>query len=672
MKRFLPPTRLGSWFCASLFPVLAAAACPAPPDSLGTAEVTAQRLHPGLRAALPAQRLDTLAFRLRGLSTLTDALRQLAGLNLRDYGGAGGLKTVSVRGLGAAHTAVAFDGLCLNDDRQGQIDLQRYALDRLEAVELQQMGQAELLCPVRNVAAAAVVSLTSADARSQPRPLAARASLRGGSFGAWHAQTTFHLRPTPTDRIRLGGEWYGAQNDYPFRVENGVASERLRRNNSEMQGGSGDAKWVRQCGPNHWEAQLYGYHSRRNLPGQVTLYVNENHELLRETSAFGQTRYHRARGPWETFAAFRYHWQQTRYRDTDAQYPGGELRQHYHQRETYATGGAALQAATWLRLAYATDLVRATLGSNLATANSGSRAGWLQALSLRAAAGRWELTARAVSQWYADRSESRTSTTAPLEKRTQHHHALTPAVALRWAAPGRPLLSLRAGWQRSFRLPTFSEAHFYHLGSKSLKPERATQWNAGLTLQAAPAAWWPLLTFTADVYRARLSDRIVSVPYTLFVWRTTNMGRVDSRGVDATLGSTFAVARGHRLTASANYSYQRVADHTSRGSDTYGHQLAYTPLHSGAAAVGWESPWLTAAVNVAFAAPRWSTNEHLATTRLPAYSEWGVSLSRTFAWAGCRLAVRADLRNAFDTRYEIVRRYPMPGRAYALTLELHF
>ena len=49
-----------------------------------------------------------------------------------------------------------------------------------------------------------------------------------------------------------------------------------------------------------------------------------------------------------------------------------------------------------------------------------------------------------------------------------------------------------------------------------------------------------------------------------------------------------------------------------------------------------------------------------------------MSLSRTFAWAGCRLAVRADLRNAFDTRYEIVRRYPMPGRAYALTLELHF
>ena len=88
--------------------------------------------------------------------------------------------------------------------------------------------------------------------------------------------------------------------------------------------------------------------------------------------------------------------------------------------------------------------------------------------------------------------------------------------------------------------------------------------------------------------------------------------------------------------------------------------------------MGWESPWLTAAVNVAFAARRWSTNEHLPTTRLPAYSEWGVSLSRTFAWAGCRLAVRADLRNAFDTRYEIVRRYPMPGRACALTLELHF
>ena len=102
-----------------------------------------------------------------------------------------------------------------------------------------------------------------------------------------------------------------------------------------------------------------------------------------------------------------------------------------------------------------------------------------------------------------------------------------------WHAPVS--MYLRAGWQQSYRLPTFSEAYFDHLGQAALRPERTNQWNGGLTLSAQPAAWWPGLTLTVDGYTNRVSQRIVSVPYTLFVWRTLNMGRVDAHGLDATL-----------------------------------------------------------------------------------------------------------------------------------------
>ena len=69
-----------------------------------------------------------------GVVDMPGALRRMAGVNLRDYGGAGGLKTVSVRGLGAAHTIVTYDGLAVGDARQGQTDLSRFSLDNISAL----------------------------------------------------------------------------------------------------------------------------------------------------------------------------------------------------------------------------------------------------------------------------------------------------------------------------------------------------------------------------------------------------------------------------------------------------------------------------------------------------------------------------------------------------------
>ena len=92
----------------------------------------------------------------RGITDMGDAMRRFSGVNLRDYGGAGGLKTVSVRGMGAQHTVVTYDGLPISDIRQGQIDMGQFNVDRLSGIELQTLDNQNLLCPVRSIAAAVV------------------------------------------------------------------------------------------------------------------------------------------------------------------------------------------------------------------------------------------------------------------------------------------------------------------------------------------------------------------------------------------------------------------------------------------------------------------------------------------------------------------------------------
>ena len=105
------------------------------PDSLlAPARVSVRRAVLPERLAVPHHTLDSTALLRRGVTDTGDAMRRLPGVNLRDYGGAGGLKTVSVRGLGAAHTVVSYDGLPVGAARQGETDLGRFDADHLASI----------------------------------------------------------------------------------------------------------------------------------------------------------------------------------------------------------------------------------------------------------------------------------------------------------------------------------------------------------------------------------------------------------------------------------------------------------------------------------------------------------------------------------------------------------
>lgn len=61
---------------------------------------------------------------------------------------------------------------------------------------------------------------------------------------------------------------------------------------------------------------------------------------------------------------------------------------------------------------------------------------------------------------------------------------------------------------------------------------------------------------------------------------------------------------------------------------------------------------------------RYGTNSNQPISRLKGYTEWGLGLFRKLQVGKCLLTFRVDLNNVFDTQYEIVSRYPMPGRAW--------
>ena len=100
--------------------------------------------------------------RLRAAASLPAAIREFSGLQLRDYGGAGGLKTINVRSLGSAHTAIFLDGVPIDNAQNAQVDLGRISTEGLEKVELFQGQRSQVLQTAREYGSASSLHLTSA------------------------------------------------------------------------------------------------------------------------------------------------------------------------------------------------------------------------------------------------------------------------------------------------------------------------------------------------------------------------------------------------------------------------------------------------------------------------------------------------------------------------------
>src|SRR5690606_32314952 len=114
-----------------------------------------------VRSALPTQILTEKAIQNLNALQISDVVKHFSGVTVKDYGGIGGLKTVSVRGLGATHTAVGYNGVLLSDVQTGQIDIGRFSTDNVNSITLNQAQSDQIFQPARFFSAASVLHIHS-------------------------------------------------------------------------------------------------------------------------------------------------------------------------------------------------------------------------------------------------------------------------------------------------------------------------------------------------------------------------------------------------------------------------------------------------------------------------------------------------------------------------------
>ncbi len=658
-------------------------------DTLERAVVLSQRNVEASHSA-PLQKLGRKAIERSGAAGLHELLRSFAGVSVRDYGGIGGIKTVSVRNLGAQHTAVSYDGITVSDAQNGQIDISRFNLENVSELSVEIGAADDIFRSARLLNSAGVLSINTSRPVFEDRPYGVSASMRYGSFSTYAPSLTYRGRLGRRWSTMVSADWLTSDGVYPFTLVNGSLRTRERRLNSDVNTLAAELNLYGGIGAGQLQMKARGYLSERGLPGSVVYYSQNPTERLWDkdlslsaiyTSAVGSRSRIR-----QTLSLSRAY---NRYTNSSALYPVPED-DRYTQYEAAGSTVCEYRSTGRMRFTLAEDLFFNHLDSSIPESRNPSRVSSVSALSGQYRSSRLTLTGSlsftAVHEW--------TQSGSPAPERSR----LSPSLSASWRATEN--LRLRASWREGFRVPTFNDLYYARVGNTSLSPEKAGQFNLGATLSLWPSAASSVeggrggadrsesslsrygggrqgqgrgrLTLTSDLYYNSVRDKIVAIP-TMFIWKMRNLGKVQMFGGDFTAAYSRGLGSGMDLSLRANYSYRYAVDITDPQAKNYRHQIQYTPRHSGNVLLTLGLRWLDLSYTLNAVGRRYFLQQNIPANELAAYCDHSVSLSREFAFGGStRVRISAEVLNLGGANYEIIRYYPMPGRNFRLTMKISF
>jgi len=633
-----------------------------------------------VRSTAPLQILSTKQIEKLNALQVADAVKFFSGVTVKDYGGIGGLKTVSVRSLGAAHTAVSYDGITLTDCQTGQIDIGRFSLDNVDMLSLNNGQSDNIFQPARLFASSSVLNIRTLTPQFNGNKLLnGKISFKTGSFGLLNPAFSIQQKINNRLSTTLSGEWLSANGEYPYLLQqsylgNGNATREIRKN-SDVQNLRVEAGLYANFSENEsGYIKAYYYNSKRGLPGGIILYNQGafTSQQLWDNTFFTQAHYQKDFSKLVSMQLnAKYHLGNIHYLDTVVLNSVGYEESKFKQSEYYASAAVLYKAFQNFSFSLSSDgsvnSMFATYENKALTESFANpkRYSLLTALAAKYVSNSVFATASLLSTLVTESTKT--------EEYTNSRNRLSPYFSLMYKPFDKSDFRFRAFYKNTFRLPTFNDLYYARIGNGTLRPETTNQLNLGLTYSVSPAKWLPFLSVTADVYQNNVRDKIVAMPTkNLFKWSMVNVGIVQISGIDLNAETTIRANEKIGFLLGGTYTYQRALDVSTPGSNTYEHQIPYTPRVSGSGKFAVETPWVDVAYSMLWSGKRYALFQNYAENRLPGYAEHSISTSHSFKWKEKILSLNMEVLNLLNENYAIVKWFPMPGRSVRGTVSLRF
>ncbi|MDR2041320.1 MAG: TonB-dependent receptor plug domain-containing protein [Tannerella sp.] len=625
--------------------------------------VTANRY----KEIIPAQTLKGEEMERLNSFSVADAIRFFSGVQIKDYGGTGGLKTVNIRSMGTNQMGVFYNGIQLGNAQNGQIDLGKFSLDNMEEISLYNGQKSEIFQSAKEFGSSGSIYLSTYKPKFKDgKNTNFRAGLKTGSFDLFNPSIIYEYKISDKINTSFNAEWVNASGKYPFRYRRVRPDGELAYDTTATRQ-NGDIDASRMEGSVHgylndglWKVHVYHYESERGIPGAIVNNVWRRGERLWDRNSFIQGVYQQElTHQLSTKVNWKYAFDYTRYVNNDDKLI--HVDNIYKQREIYFSWANKYALSPDWDVSMAYDFHWNGL-SEYMSISRGTH--WFSAATAFSLAGSLKIQASLLGTYVDEETRKREDV---IDKKE-----LSPALFLSYQPFRKRGWIFRAFYKKSFRMPTLNDLYYTDMGNAYLLPEYADQYNAGVSCDITRNSKFLYhFHFGMDAYYNLVKDKIISYPKgQQFRWTTLNLGKVDIRGIDVTGRITFNLSDGCFLTGKLQYTCQQAIDITDPTKNYYRHQIPYIPRHSGSGIAMFT--WKTWSANYSFiyVGERYNQQENIRYNYTQPWYTSDVSLAKTLMINSMKMKFSAEINNLFSQDYDVVLNYPMPKRNYRFRVSI--
>ncbi|MEO6631714.1 MAG: TonB-dependent receptor [Mucilaginibacter sp.] len=625
---------------------------------------------PQVQSITPTQQILANDFERYSAFDVAGAIRNFAGVNIKDYGGIGGLKTVSVRGLGASHTVVLYDGILLNDAENGQVDLSKLNLNNVQDITLFNGQPATICMPARSFTAASILSIrTVKPILTANKPYQVTAGLKAGSFGLINPYLQWQQRINNNLSFIVNSCFENANGRYKYQNSGNGLSPTLDRANSGITAKQVDgALYWTKSDSNKFNLHINYYDSDRGLPGPVILYsANPSRERLGNRDFFIQAGYERVwASGFHLFLNTKLSQNYLRYLNPDFLNEEHRLDQRFTQREVYQSAALAYHFTTNWEVSYSADIavndLNVLFNYPYPLFPHPTRLTILNVLASNLTLGKFQLAGSILN--------TNISETVKVGRASPARNNFSPTLSAAFKPFENSGFQLRGFYKYIFRNPTFDDLYYGGIGNPNLKPEFTNQFDLGASYNKALNGFIDYIALTVDAYYNHITNKIVFIPKDAYNGSIQNFGKVDIKGIDVSLKTQTKNVGGYKGSLSLNYSYLQALNVTDPKSSIYLNQLPYTPKNTLAFNAGVDHGHIGLYFNQVISSSRYYTNDNLQDDYIPGYAISDASFVYRTVLKDKPVRASIEVNNLFDKSYFVVQSYPMPGRSFRLSIQI--
>ena len=628
---------------------------------------------PAMREVVPSQKLNGEMLEKLNTHSIADALRYFSGIQLKDYGGVGGIKTVNIRSMGTHHLGISYDGIQLGNAQNGQIDLGQFSLDNIEEVTLYNGQKSAIFQPASDFGHAGAIYIRTRMPVFEKGHTNLKFNTQYGSSDMFRLSTLWEEKFSETVSSSLSAGFLTASGKYKFHYERRYPNGQTAwdttavRNNGDIHTERIEANIFGRLNQGSWQLKAYLYNSARGIPGAIVNNVWRRGERQQDLNTFVQAAFDKNIGEgFSTRWLAKYAYYNTHYVNKDTtQLP---VDNRYKQQEIYLSTANVLELLPNWSASLSYDFKWNKLNADTYNFAFPTRVSNLVSLATAVDYKHLKAQGSIVATFINDRTHRRGEFAGMDSKNSLSR--LTPALFVNIYPFQGTFFSMRAYVKKSFRMPTFNDLYYTDMGNANLVPESALQYDIGFALNKHfESGIIRHAEMHFDAYYNTIHDKIVAYPKgQQFRWTMLNLGKVHIKGIDVEAEADFKIGKDLVATARAQYTYQDARDVTDPNDSYYRHQIPYIPWHSGSAIIGLSYRNWDLNYSFIYAGERYDEQENIIYNHMEPWYTSDLSLGYKLRFKDYLFKIKLDVNNVLDQDYEVITNYPMPGLNFALTL----